>query len=264
MHIYYHVKDAENISHDLRSLERTWRVLKKRDGFFVDDAGDLRTVVQGFNPAAIVLSGEHDPQRAVRHIARLREWEKQLDRPRQTPVLFVDHPASPIGETAAFNAGADAYCRSGQTPAQYRVALLESLIRRSFGHATNRIAYAGTQDLLLDTKARRMFLFGEPVKLTENEYVMVEQVFLRGMATRPDIMDALYGVNGEVENPGNNISVYSRRIRDALNDVVPGAQAVLSTYMGIGYRFDVSALDALRPGAAPAVRAAEPGTPVYS
>ncbi len=97
----------------------------------------------------------------------LDRWRKEG---RLTPVLLLTARDSWSDKVAGLDAGADDYlAKPFQT--EELIARLRALIRRATGNASSELT-AG--DVRLDTRSGRVTLAGDPVKLTAQEFKLLE------------------------------------------------------------------------------------------
>ena len=144
------------------------------------------------------------------------------------PVLILTARDRWREKVAGFDAGADDYVAK---PFQMEelLARLRALIRRASGHASPVIECG---PLAIDTRASRVSLNGEPVKLTGHEYKLIEYLaHERGrVVSRTELIEHIY--DQDFDRDSNTIEVFVTRIRKKL-----GAE-VITTIRGLGYSLD--------------------------
>ncbi|MQM39450.1 Transcriptional regulatory protein QseB [wastewater metagenome] len=123
-------------------------------------------------------------------------------------------------------AGADDYLVKPFDLAELSARVL-AVGRRSAGDAGPRIEVAG---VVIDEAARTVLRDGEPVRLTQREWALLEAlVHSRGrVLSRGQLEDRLYAFGAEVES--NTIEVYISRLRKKLGT------GLIATERGLGYR----------------------------
>ncbi|WP_018719132.1 response regulator transcription factor [Arhodomonas aquaeolei] len=123
-------------------------------------------------------------------------------------------------------AGADDYLVKPFDLAELSARVL-AVGRRSAGDAGPRIEVAG---VVIDEAARTVHRDGEPVRLTQREWALLEALaHNRGrVLSRGQLEDRLYAFGAEVES--NTIEVYISRLRKKLGT------GLIATERGLGYR----------------------------
>jgi two-component system OmpR family response regulator len=158
----------------------------------------------------------------------LAQWRRAG---RTMPVLILTARDRWSEKVAGFDAGADDYVAK---PFQMEelLARLRALIRRAAGHAQAELACG---PLSIDTRAGRARLDGEPLKLTAQEFRILEYLMHhRGkVVSRTELTEHIYDQN--FERDSNTIEVFIGRLRKKL-----GA-GLIETVRGLGYRLDAPA-----------------------
>ncbi|MCH8918800.1 MAG: response regulator transcription factor [Alphaproteobacteria bacterium] len=145
---------------------------------------------------------------------------------RTMPVLILTARDRWREKVAGFDAGADDYVAK---PFQMEelLARLRALIRRAAGHAS---AVIECGPLAIDTRAARVSLNGDPVKLTGHEYKLI--VYLaheKGrVVSRTELTEHIY--DQDFDRDSNTIEVFVGRLRRKLGN------GVIITERGLGYR----------------------------
>jgi two-component system OmpR family response regulator len=153
-----------------------------------------------------------------------------LERWRETgrvmPVLILTARDRWSDKVAGFDAGADDYLAK---PFQVEelLARLRAVIRRSGGHASPVIECGPVS---IDTRASRVTVDGNPVKLTGQEYrLLAYMAHNQGkVMSRTELTEHLYDQDFDLDS--NTIEVFVGRLRRKL-----GAD-VIETVRGLGYR----------------------------
>jgi two-component system OmpR family response regulator len=158
----------------------------------------------------------------------LAQWRRAG---RTMPVLILTARDRWSEKVAGFDAGADDYVAK---PFQMEelLARLRALIRRAAGHAHDELICG---PLSIDTRAGRARLGGAPLKLTAQEFRIIEYLMHhRGkVVSRTELTEHIYDQN--FERDSNTIEVFIGRLRKKL-----GA-GLIETVRGLGYRLDAPA-----------------------
>lgn len=142
------------------------------------------------------------------------------------PVLILTARDRWSDKVAGFDAGADDYLAK---PFQVEelLARLRAVIRRSGGHASPVIDCGRVS---IDTRASRVTVDGNPVKLTGQEYRLLAYMAhnLGKVMSRTELTEHLYDQDFDLDS--NTIEVFIGRLRRKL------ASDVIETVRGLGYR----------------------------
>lgn len=153
----------------------------------------------------------------------LADWRQhQLD----TPVLILTARDALPDRLAGLNSGADDYlCKPFALDEV--VARLLALVRRSKGRA---IAHLNYGNLSLDTTAKTVTLHGNPLTLTQREYLLLELMLSqpKHILSRAQMEDKLYGWEQEVESNAIEVHIHNLRKKIGKNFII--------TKRGLGYQ----------------------------
>ena len=153
----------------------------------------------------------------------LADWRQhQLD----TPVLILTARDALPDRLAGLNSGADDYlCKPFALDEV--VARLLALVRRSKGRA---IAHLNYGNLSLDTTAKTVTLHGNPLTLTQREYLLLELMLSqpKHILSRAQMEDKLYGWDQEVESNAIEVHIHNLRKKIGKNFII--------TKRGLGYQ----------------------------
>jgi two-component system OmpR family response regulator len=143
-----------------------------------------------------------------------------------TPVLILTARDRWSEKVEGFDAGADDYVAKPFNTEEL-LARLRALLRRAAGHATATIECG---DLIVDTRAARATVAGEPVKLTSHEYkVLAYLMHHRGrVVPRSELIEHIY--DQDFDRDSNTIEVFIGRLRKKIG------QDRIVTERGLGYR----------------------------
>ncbi len=141
------------------------------------------------------------------------------------PVLILTARDRWSDKVAAFDAGADDYVVK-PFHVEELLARLRALLRRAAGHATSEIACGPVR---VDTRASRVLVDGNPVKLTSHEYRLLAYLMHHQgrVVSRGELVEHLY--DQDFDRDSNTIEVFVGRLRKKL-----GVE-VIQTIRGLGY-----------------------------
>ena len=151
------------------------RLLKKAlvdAGYVVDTAGDGEEghYLGDTEPYDVVILDLGLPK--MDGVTVLQKWRKDG---RTTPVLILTARDRWSDKVAGFDAGADDYL-SKPFHTEELLARVRALLRRAAGVVTSEIEIG---PLTIDTRASRVSLDGNPVKLTSHEYRLLSYLIDR-------------------------------------------------------------------------------------
>ena len=209
------------------------RLLKKSlvdAGYVVDAAGDGE---EGH------FLGDTEPYDAVildlglPKMDGVRVLEKWRRDGRTMPVLILTARDRWSDKVAGFDAGADDYLAK-PFHTEELLARVRALLRRAAGLATSEIDIG---PLKIDTRASRVIVDGNPVKLTSLEYRLLSYLaHHKGkVVSRTELVEHLY--DQDFDRDSNTIEVFVGRLRKKLG------VNVIQTVRGLGYCLDDSNAD---------------------
>jgi two-component system OmpR family response regulator len=152
--------------------------------------------------------------------------ERWRDNGRVMPVVILTARDRWSDKVAGFDAGADDYLAK-PFRVEELLARLRAVIRRTGGHASPVIECG---PVCIDTRASRVTVNGDPVKLTGQEYRLLAYMAhnLGKVMSRTELTEHLYDQDFDLDS--NTIEVFIGRLRRKL-----GAD-VIETVRGLGYR----------------------------
>ena len=158
-------------------------------------------------------------------VAVLEKWRASG---KSMPVLILTARDRWSDKVAGFDAGADDYLAKPFYTEEL-LARLRALLRRAAGIATADIEIG---PLRIDTRASRVTLNGNPVKLTSQEYRLLSYLaHHRGkVVSRTELVEHLY--DQDFDRDSNTIEVFVGRLRKKLGI------NVIQTVRGLGYCLD--------------------------
>lgn len=151
---------------------------------------------------------------------------------RTMPVIMLTARDRWSDKVAAFDAGADDYLTK-PFHMEELLARLRALLRRAAGHASSNLVCG---PVTLDTRAGRVVVAGNAVKLTSHEYRLLAYMMHHPgrIISRSELTEHMY--DQDFDRDSNTIEVFVGRLRRKLG------VDVIETVRGLGYR--LSAPDA--------------------
>ena len=142
------------------------------------------------------------------------------------PVLILTARGAWSEKVAGFDAGADDYLTK-PFHTEELLARLRALMRRAAGHAQAALACGA---LMLDPRAARASVDGEPLRLTSLEYRLLHYLMMHQgrVISRTELVEHLY--DQDFDRDSNTIEVFVGRLRKKI-----GADRI-ETVRGLGYR----------------------------
>jgi two-component system OmpR family response regulator len=158
----------------------------------------------------------------------VRVLEKWRADGRKMPVLILTARDRWSDKVAGFDAGADDYLAK-PFHTEELLARVRALLRRAAGLATAEIDVG---PLRIDTRASRVIVDGNPVKLTSLEYRLLAYLaHHKGkVVSRTELVEHLY--DQDFDRDSNTIEVFVGRLRKKLG------VNVIQTVRGLGYCLD--------------------------
>ncbi|NWH09196.1 MAG: response regulator transcription factor [Alphaproteobacteria bacterium] len=153
----------------------------------------------------------------------LEKWRKSG---KTMPVLILTARDRWSDKVAGFDAGADDYVTKPFYTEEV-LARLRALLRRASGHATSELDCGPVR---IDTRAAKVTVNGNPVKLTSLEYRLLAYLAHHQgrVVSRSELVEHLY--DQDFDRDSNTIEVFIGRIRKKLGI------NVIHTMRGLGYR----------------------------
>ena len=160
-------------------------------------------------------------------VSVLEEWRKAG---RNMPVLILTARDRWSDKVKGFDAGADDYLAK-PFHMEELLARLRALVRRAAGHASSDLVCG---PIRLDTKAGRVIVDGNPVKLTSHEYRLLAYMMHHTgrIISRTELVEHLY--DQDFDRDSNTIEVFVGRLRKKL-----GVE-VIQTVRGLGYMIEAA------------------------
>jgi two-component system KDP operon response regulator KdpE len=158
----------------------------------------------------------------------VREWS-------QIPIIILSARGQEADKVAALDAGADDYLTKpfgiSELLARIRVALRHSAIQK----AAFPEAVFVNGDLRIDFAAHQVFVRGEEVHLTPNEYKFLALLAHHAgmVVTQKHILNEVWGPGYETES--HYLRLYMTQLRHKI-EAEPAKPLMLQTEPGVGYR----------------------------
>jgi two-component system OmpR family response regulator len=210
---------------DDRELQRLLRKALDDAGYVVDSAfdGEEGHFLGDTEPYDAVILDLGLPK--LDGVSVLEKWRKAG---KMMPVLILTARDSWSDKVAGFDAGADDYLAKPFYTEEL-LARLRALMRRAAGLAAADIEIG---PLRIDTRASRVTLSGNSVKLTSQEYRLLAYLALhRGkVVSRTELVEHLY--DQDFDRDSNTIEVFVVRLRKKLD------ANLIQTVRGLGYSLD--------------------------
>jgi two-component system OmpR family response regulator len=152
----------------------------------------------------------------------LQAWRRAA---KSMPVLILTARDRWSDKVAGFDAGADDYVTK-PFHVEELLARVRALLRRAAGHATSELVCGPVR---LDTRASRVVVDGNPVKLTSHEYRLLAYLMHHQgrVVSRTELVEHLY--DQDFDRDSNTIEVFVGRLRKKLG------VDVIETVRGLGY-----------------------------
>jgi two-component system OmpR family response regulator len=207
---------------DDQDLQRVLKRALSDAGYVVDTAGDGEEghFLGDTEPYdAVILDLGLPKMDGVRVLEKWRKDDKKM------PVLILTARDRWSDKVAGFDAGADDYLAK-PFHTEELLARVRALLRRAAGLATSEIEIG---PLKIDTKASRVVVDGNPVKLTSLEYRLLAYLaHHRGkVVSRTELVEHLY--DQDFDRDSNTIEVFIGRLRKKLG------VNLIQTVRGLGY-----------------------------
>ena len=155
-------------------------------------------------------------------VAVLQSWRRAG---KTMPVLILTARDRWSDKVSGFDAGADDYVVK-PFHIEELLARVRALLRRAAGHATSELVCGPVR---LDTRASRVVVDGNPVKLTSHEYRLLAYLMHHQgrVVSRTELVEHLY--DQDFDRDSNTIEVFVGRLRKKLG------VDVIETVRGLGY-----------------------------
>ncbi|WP_019906422.1 response regulator transcription factor [Methylobacterium sp. 77] len=158
-------------------------------------------------------------------VSVLQKWRRAGIK---TPVIILTARDRWSDKVDGFDAGADDYVTK-PFHMEELMARVRALLRRATGHATSQISCG---PVVLDTRSGRVYVDGNPIKLTSHEYRLLAYLMHHTgrVVSRAELTEHLY--DQDFDRDSNTIEVFVGRLRKKL------AVDLIQTVRGLGYLVD--------------------------
>jgi DNA-binding response OmpR family regulator len=202
---------------------------------------DVEVAADGLTGLDLALTGSYDALIVDRMLPGL-EGVELIRRLRAegvgTPALILTARAELPERVEGLNSGADDYL--GKPFAfEELIARLRALLRRGDRPLEPETLRVG--DLALDMAHHRVTNAGEPVELTQREFVLLETLMRhRGQVlNRDELLERVWGYDADPQ--GNVVELYIHYLRRKLDPAgSPAAASIIRTVRGVGYQLRTS------------------------
>jgi two-component system OmpR family response regulator len=209
---------------DEPELLKTVAQTLREDGYAVDEALD------GENGLFKATAWDYDAIVLDLMLPKLDGWQVlvQLRKKRKTPVLILTARDAIDDRVCGLDVGADDYLVKPFNLSELK-ARLRALIRRAAGQATAEIEIG---EVVLDTRAKKVYCQKKEVVLTAREYAILELLALhRGqVVSRTEIYEHIFDETDDTLS--NLLEVHVSNIRKKLG------KDIITTRRGQGYALD--------------------------
>lgn len=207
---------------DDKDLSRQLTTALQQAGYVVDTAfdGEEAHFLGDTEPYDAIVLDIGLPKRDG--ISVLEQWRRDG---RKMPVLILTARDRWGEKVQGFDAGADDYVAKPFHMEEV-LARLRALMRRAAGHATSELVCGPVR---LDTKAGRVIVDGNAVRLTSHEYRLLAYLMHHTgrIVSRTELVEHLY--DQDFDRDSNTIEVFIGRLRKKLG------VDIIQTIRGLGY-----------------------------
>jgi DNA-binding response OmpR family regulator len=162
------------------------------------------------------------------------ELIRWIRRSSEVPVLFLSARGEDADKLRGLGLGGDDYIVKSATPAEV-VARVKAVLRRSGGPAGRPDAMLSFGRLVLNIRAREVYVDGDLVMFTPREYELLSLLTEnpRQVFTYDQLLERFWGEIGD----RHTVTVHIGRIREKI-EVDPSDPQLIRNVWGVGYRFE--------------------------
>ena len=194
--------------------------------------------------AAITLAGSHMPDLVVLDLGLPdmdgMEVIREIRKKDMTPVIVLSARTEEREKVRAFDLGANDYITKPFGVAEFLARVRSTL--RFARHSAEASGFSGEvfrlRDLRIEYDARRVFIGGEEVKLTQTEYNILAYLseYSGKVLTYTDIVKTIWGcaTTGSVKRLQVNMANIRRKL-----GITPGNDSYIINELGVGYRMNI-------------------------
>lgn len=212
-------------------IVRTLRLYLEQAGFSVSAIHDGTQAIPAFRQErpSLILLDLNLPGRDGLAVCRALRQEANI------PIIMITARTEEMDRLIGLELGADDYIVKPFSPREV-VARVRAVLRRASGGIGGQdTLHAG--DLLLDLGARRVWLGGQLLSLTQSEFdILATLVRHKGkVLTRLQLLQAIHGVSygGFERSIDQHIKNLRHKMRARADDLM-----IIQTVYGVGYRLD--------------------------
>ncbi|MBE6036332.1 MAG: response regulator transcription factor [Clostridiales bacterium] len=221
------IEDEENIRSFMKAILASNDYLPLEAG----NAAEALLQISSRNPDLILLDLGLPDLDGMELLRRIRQKYS-------TPIIVVSARTFESEKVDALDAGADDYITkpfgTSELLARVRTALRHAAEKQSSLHSRHEGRFT-CRDLVIDYDKRRVYVGGEDVHLTQNEYKIVAMLSQHAgkVLTYDSIIRAIWGINPSSDN--KILRVNMANIRRKIEKSTAEPQYIF-TEMGVGYR----------------------------
>ena len=226
------------IVEDEQSIREMTCFILKQEGFDcleAESAEEAREAMAKKDPTLILMDWMLPTMSGVDLTAEL----KANPATRDIPVIMLTARGEEDDTVRGLESGADDYITKPFSPREL-IARINALLRRVAPHATDKVVVAS--ELKLDPQSHRVTCGDQVINLGPTEFRLLHffMTHMDKVYSRSKLLDRVWGTNIYVEE--RTVDVHIRRLRKALEP--HGADAMVQTVRGAGYRFSEQAVSA--------------------
>ena len=205
----------------------------RRDGHDVMEAGDGTTAVELLERETFDLVVLDMMLPGVNGLDILRRIRSMGD----MPVIMLTARAEESDRVAGLELGADDYVVKPFSPREL-AARVNGVLRRSAPRPDAARATLEFDGLVIDNRAREVFLGDELVEMTPKEFDVLAHLAAspRQVFSRADLLRDVWDSSPDWQDPAT-VTVHVRRIRNKIESD-PESPRWITTVWGVGYRFE--------------------------
>lgn len=220
---------------DNRDILNLLNINLSDQGYKVIVAEDGKKAVEhfyGFNPSMVILDVMLPKLSGLEVCKQIRKENRMV------PILMLTAKSEEVDKVLGLELGADDYMTK---PFSIRelLARIKAILRRLDLQSEEDLTDGKIlefDDLILDTRKRKVTLDGEFIELTSKEYDLLKLFFLNpGKAySREELLNTVWGYS--YEGYSHTVNSHINRLRSKIEDE-PSNPHYIRTVWGVGYRF---------------------------
>lgn len=220
---------------DNRDILNLLNINLSDQGYKVIVAEDGKKAIEhfyGFNPSMVILDVMLPKLSGLEVCKQIRKENRMV------PILMLTAKSEEVDKVLGLELGADDYMTK---PFSIRelLARIKAILRRLDLQSEEDLTDGKIlefDDLILDTRKRKVTLDGEFIELTSKEYDLLKLFFLNpGKAySREELLNTVWGYS--YEGYSHTVNSHINRLRSKIEDE-PSNPHYIRTVWGVGYRF---------------------------